>query len=248
MKHFNQQQYRVLSIIVDKNKTVVFACLSQESPMNAQNINLEKAKTARSQNRRKEILECAKIIFARKGYYETQIIDIVNELKIGKGTPYQYFENKEELFLSLIETIYMSWRNYCKERPFDVSSLSPVDFFKWKFCNIINFFYDDQDSAKILLRMGPGINRSIEPFVSRIEQQFVDEIKKGIKKGIEIKVIEDDCNIELLTNVIFGTTTRVAYHYIARNNAGVTRKKLENVITQTSDMLIKIIYKKEYWK
>jgi AcrR family transcriptional regulator len=208
---------------------------------------IKTVKTRRSENRKQEILDCAKIIFARKGFYETQIIDIVHELKIGKGTPYQYFENKEELFLSLIESIYASWRAYNKQQPFDASSATPAEYFRWKLNNIIFFFHNDPDSAKIFLRMGPGINRSIEPFVSRIEQQFVDEIKKGLKKGIELGVIERDSNMELLTNVIFGTTTRVAYYYIARSDAGITRRKLEDIADATADMLIKLIYKKEYW-
>ena len=209
--------------------------------------SINKTRTPKSRDRKNQILECAKVIFARKGFYETQIIDIVNELNIGKGTPYQYFENKEELFLSLIESIYQSWRDFRRNRASSTALAAPADYFRREFTGIMHFFHNDPDSAKILLRMGPGINRSIEPFVSRIEQHFIDEIKSGIKKGIEFDVIEKDCNIELLTNVIFGTATRIAYYYIARNNEAVTKRKLDGIIGETTEMLIKIIYKKEYW-
>ncbi len=56
-----------------------------------------------SSERRIEILEAALIVFIRKGYSETRMDDIVQEIGLSKGALYHYFESKRDLFIALIE-------------------------------------------------------------------------------------------------------------------------------------------------
>ena len=51
---------------------------------------------------RQEILEAAKRVFARKGFAGATIDEIAQEAEFSKGAMYIHFENKEDLFLSLI--------------------------------------------------------------------------------------------------------------------------------------------------
>ncbi|WP_256021814.1 TetR/AcrR family transcriptional regulator [Paenibacillus kribbensis] len=57
--------------------------------------------------RRKEIMEAALNVFGTKGYSRTNIEDITNEIGMSKGAIYQYFKNKEELFISTIRETQM---------------------------------------------------------------------------------------------------------------------------------------------
>ena len=59
--------------------------------------------------RRNQILECAKDIFSHKGYHKTHVEDILQEARIGKGTFYQYFKNKEDLFIALLVQFLDDW-------------------------------------------------------------------------------------------------------------------------------------------
>ena len=47
--------------------------------------------------RKSEILDAAENLFITKGYNETSILDIVNTVKVAKGTFYYYFKSKEEI-------------------------------------------------------------------------------------------------------------------------------------------------------
>lgn len=47
----------------------------------------------------KTILNKARIVFEKKGYYETNIEEIAQSLSIGKGTIYRHFGNKLMLLL-----------------------------------------------------------------------------------------------------------------------------------------------------
>ncbi len=54
------------------------------------------------QQRRDEILSAAIKVFSRKGFYLATTDAIIKEAKIGKGTMYRYFKNKENLFLEIV--------------------------------------------------------------------------------------------------------------------------------------------------
>jgi AcrR family transcriptional regulator len=60
----------------------------------------DKALTAR---RREEILDVATRIFAQRGYPNTDVQLVADELKVGKGTIYRYFPTKRDLFLAAVD-------------------------------------------------------------------------------------------------------------------------------------------------
>jgi len=58
----------------------------------------------RDKLRNKEaILDAAVHLFAQKGFAETKLEDVAALAEFGKGTLYNYFENKEDLFLSAFD-------------------------------------------------------------------------------------------------------------------------------------------------
>ena len=59
---------------------------------------------ATEEARRTQILEAAKRCFARQGYHETKVDDIVREAGLSKGALYWYFKGKEELLDALCDS------------------------------------------------------------------------------------------------------------------------------------------------
>jgi len=54
--------------------------------------------------KRSMIIESATRILARKGYQNTRIAEIAKEAGIGKGTIYEYFQSKDEIFSASFQT------------------------------------------------------------------------------------------------------------------------------------------------
>lgn len=54
----------------------------------------------------KEILDAAIAVFSRTGYRRAKMSDIAAEAGIGKGTVYEYFGSKQDLFLQMCEHLY----------------------------------------------------------------------------------------------------------------------------------------------
>lgn len=57
----------------------------------------------RTNLRRKQILEAATRVFAKKGYHRATTKDIAHAAKMAEGTIYLYFKNKSELLIALME-------------------------------------------------------------------------------------------------------------------------------------------------
>lgn len=51
--------------------------------------------------KKRQILKAALSVFSRSGYHESTIAAIAHEAGIGKGTVYEYFKDKETLFMEL---------------------------------------------------------------------------------------------------------------------------------------------------
>ena len=66
--------------------------------------------TAQGLERKQQLLDCAAVLFAERGYAETRVIDIVRAAGVAKGLFYWYFENKEALFKELAGSIRLDLR------------------------------------------------------------------------------------------------------------------------------------------
>ncbi|MBU1938048.1 TetR/AcrR family transcriptional regulator, partial [bacterium] len=65
--------------------------------------NKPSRKELEKQQRRFDILMAAKTLFVQKGYHNTTLEEVAQLAEFGKGTIYNYFRNKEDLFYAILE-------------------------------------------------------------------------------------------------------------------------------------------------
>ncbi len=53
-------------------------------------------------DKKKKIIEKARELISKKGYYEATMKEIAKKAGVAQGTPYLYFKNKEEIFIEII--------------------------------------------------------------------------------------------------------------------------------------------------
>ncbi len=197
---------------------------------------------ARSDETREKILQHAKKLFSDKGYYTTQISDIIESAKIGRGTVYQYFSNKEHLFISLLERFLMEWEDYLKELSIheDLSTISHHVYLKSRIMQAFRFFFSDRDRANIILRVGLGLPEHFEQKIEHFENKLISLIIKDLKIAVEYGHILKDTDLTFTANLVAGGVFRIAHYYltIQKND-----EKLLNDINMLSDMAAKIIGK-----
>ena len=67
-----------------------------------QNQQSERARRAR-EKRRKQLLDAATTVFARKGYWAASISDIIQVADVARGSFYRYFRSKQEIFVAIVD-------------------------------------------------------------------------------------------------------------------------------------------------
>ena len=58
------------------------------------------------EQRRQQILDAARRLFAERGYHATSIHDIIRTADIARGTFYLYFESKRAIFVELLDEFF----------------------------------------------------------------------------------------------------------------------------------------------
>lgn len=168
-----------------------------------------------SEQRKKQILECAKKLFARQGYYQTQISDIQNEAGVARGTIYQYFKNKDDIFMTLLENLHTEMKEVISSKPEDLDAdfSSAKKVFRYRIKKAFALFANDPDYCNILLRVGLGLGDNFDNMLNRFDKQMVELIKSYLVSGIKLGRLKPDLDMELLSNMIGGAFMRMAYYY-----------------------------------
>lgn len=189
----------------------------------------------RSEERKKKILNCAKRLFSKNGFYKTQISDIAKAAKIARGTIYQYFENKDIIYMTLLEDYYQVWQEAMtmKKTGIDLEKITAVDFFKAQIRRTLDFFANDRYLSNIILRVGLGVPGDLATTIKRFETHVLDFIMRDLRLGIMSGNIREEINVEFTANLIAGAVLRTASYYFGPYK----RKKPLDIDKATQDII-----------
>lgn len=177
--------------------------------------------TKKSEQRKQQILDCAKHLFAQKGYQAAQISDICDELKIARGTVYQYFDNKEHIFATLIAQYFENMNKALPDTPvqsaFERGEMPGLDQIQSMLADYTHAFllhmYRDRDLGRIIFLEGfttlPEIKDMLFTFFEDRKQRTVAALKLGSAMGLLRPM-----NADLIASAMMGTTTRVILDFI----------------------------------
>jgi AcrR family transcriptional regulator len=138
--------------------------------------------------RRKEIIDTARDFFFKKGYDETTVEDIIEELGIAKGTFYYYYESKMDLLNELIDKITTEMSVSLK--PVVDSNIDAIEKFNTIFRKGSAFKVDNIDLFVIMLKVLFKDENTVlrdkmyRQMVKKNTKLLIPVIKQGIKEGM----------------------------------------------------------------
>lgn len=117
--------------------------------------------------KRAEIVRHAANVFSQNGYHASKIQDIANAASIGKGTVYEYFKTKEELFLAVYDAWMTEFEEHVRMRVAQAEdALSKVDAIR---DSAVEFYESRAAQAPLLLEFWAHALRTDNPvFLERI--------------------------------------------------------------------------------
>ncbi|MEJ5363151.1 MAG: TetR/AcrR family transcriptional regulator [Spirochaetota bacterium] len=161
-------------------------------------------------DKRQQILDVAKELFATKGYSATGIREIAENAGLSLGNFYNYFKNKEELFSCLLdpdimlehldnvrEMINTQFPNNFKDIIKTVKTLVDRDLHKFRLIFIDLTEFNGKHTDRILDKI---INESTQTFNEKIKSTIVGKIIKDDDYQFYIKAFI----ISLLSLLVIG--------------------------------------------
>lgn len=189
--------------------------------------------------RKNQILKCATKLFARNGYYHTHVESILREARIGKGTFYLYFKNKEELFMAILDQYLDEWENSVEAALIHESQKDVIGYYQALITRSLQFFKDHKDLCNIFLRIGPSVNELHNKYVDMFEARMMYYVVNDLKKGIDAGFIRRDIDIELMANMMLGAHLRVAYAYFVLKAGQKDLPTIEHIAEQFFQLIYK---------
>jgi len=132
----------------------------KDRPRSHSPVNLErKAKT------RAALLSAAKESFSEKGYHHSSVPDIVQRAKLGHGTFYFYFKDREDIFFALAEKLSESMRVYIS--PLVKGEEDPTRRLDVFIKSYFEAVFRQPDLFKIVYQEGPSIGKKFTNWLKR---------------------------------------------------------------------------------
>lgn len=100
--------------------------------------------------RRDQILRAATRVFARRGYPGTDLQDVADAMRVGKGTLYRYFPSKRELFQGAVDRAMLGMRSAIDKAVSDAPD--GLDQIILAIRGYLRFFHDHPEYAELLIQ------------------------------------------------------------------------------------------------
>ena len=156
-------------------------------------------------DRRADIMRAAEKLFTSRRYHEIVLDDVIQEAKVGKGTIYRYFRNKEDLFF---QTASSGFEELCELIARKDSEDGPFDQQLVNVCRRISEFFAKR---RQLLRMMQSEDARMPWHGGKVRQRWrqqrrklVSAVGQIIQKGVREGRVRSDVPTEVLAGFLLG--------------------------------------------
>jgi AcrR family transcriptional regulator len=155
------------------------------------------------QARRAQVLRHAKRIFARKGYHQTNIADIIAQARIARGTFYLYFQNKKDLFQELLDQVLRELSTRIQRIRLGADELSPADQLRNNLRRVLEFVLAERELTDILLNHSIGFDLELDARIADFYCRVTDQIQRSLDLGVQMGFVRP-CDTRSVARCILG--------------------------------------------
>jgi AcrR family transcriptional regulator len=173
--------------------------------------------------RRRTILDGAKRVFARRGYHDTNISHICEDLGIARGTLYQHFASKKDVFVAIVQEMLDRLREVvAREPPIEIPEgmkLTREQVLKFVASSSRRMFeavFADEASLRILVREAVGLDVGIDAILQAIDALVIDRFASDIAAAQEAGVVRADVDPRSAALFVLGGVQKVALDALGR--------------------------------
>nr|WP_249923580.1 TetR/AcrR family transcriptional regulator [Paenibacillus odorifer] len=180
---------------------------------------------------RNKLKEVAMRLFGEKGYEGTALSEITKEVGVKTPAIYAFFENKEDLFMTVFREAMLSYNTYIQELSEEQKVLSAQESLRGILDRQYQFYQQSPEASKIVLRyvvFPPAfLKETIEEAFLESDAMLTKIIEQFILKGMEEGVIRDQ-SVELLVDAFLNLMDGLSMQYFYYTSKGIYERKLNH--------------------
>jgi AcrR family transcriptional regulator len=176
--------------------------------------------------RRRQILAGAKKVFAARGYHDTNISHICDDLGIARGTLYQYFDSKKAVFVAVVEDLLQRVREAVEAEPkveipkgMRLKSDEVIHYSASSLRRILAAAFEDEASLRILVREAVGLDVQIDAILRAIDDIVVDRFAADIAVVQRAGVFRSDVKPRMAALFCVGGIQKLALDALTQGEA-----------------------------
>lgn len=169
-----------------------------------------------SRSKRQQILEAAYAVFSSKGYHRATVDEIIALADTGKGTVYNYFNNKEQLFFTLVRERNQPFEA-ALQQVFD-SAQPPLAKLEGMVKLFLRFYQENGDLWRVMMHEMRGFGSEDLSYVKAETREKYRELfartigmlGKALSEGIAQGVLRE-MNVSHTASVVFSAIVTMAF-------------------------------------
>lgn len=134
-------------------------------------------------DKRVRIMMAAAKVFAHNGFHRAKMEEVAREADVGKGTVYEYFSSKEQLFIEMfkagkdyyLDVLVSQLKN--KAELYD--QLKKVAYLH------LAFFHEHKDMARVMMQEFLQLGADLQEVVLQIHEQEINVLDEIFQQGVQ---------------------------------------------------------------
>jgi AcrR family transcriptional regulator len=157
--------------------------------------------------RRQQILNHARDVFAKRGYHQTKIDDIVAAARIARGTFYLYFDDKRAIFEEIVDRAFARLGMVITRVDVERDVASQV---RENISRIVGVLLEDKATTKILLADAVGLDPAFDRKLLTFYEEVGKLVEESLRDGQQLGIVRKG-NARLLAFLSLGALKEVLY-------------------------------------
>ncbi len=197
------------------------------------------------EEKRAKIINVAVDEFAQYGLENASTNRIVENSGISKGSFYQYFEDKQDVFTHLLSVLEQEEMEYFQSIHPPGTNLDTFQYFRWLVKTSMEFSSANprmiQAVSRVLLGDGLYYGKNFSQYRQKKTRALAAMIKQAIKRG----EVDPSVDVDLAVRVMDTWTNAISTYIL---NEGMKQKDIMKWVrsTKTQERIDKMLYVMEY--
>lgn len=170
------------------------------------------------QERRAQVQQVARGLFAERGYHETSIQDILDGAEIARGTFYQYFDSKRAIFAELVDEFLQGIQGVVTRVDLSPGADPPLRQIEQNVSRVMDILQKSRDLTRIMLRLAAGVDPETDAKMSDFYGRLLSLLQHAIENGQRMGLVRP-CDPLVVSHAALGSLKEVLLQWIVHRDS-----------------------------